>query len=358
MPHSADPKPKKGPLRAPSDRDAPSGAALKRGATPQASIRDLSTGPRRRPDDRGRPSGTPFETHRRMDPAFRELARTTAPRSTGRASKEQLRDPVGHKNDMFKQILELDRLSKDLRKIFGETYRRALAGHDEILSTSSVRELMVGVLEAHKASPLSGAQLTEINALFNDVSRVRLPTWMVGYAVSSKLVMQHPSPAGAGAFAEGSQTATAHSRDDRMRRNVALQAAKEEAAKPGATLVEVVRAALRAAIAYTLNDMMAPATARDVEPHILQRTTKAQRDEQARAREAVLKGALVRLGGQVEDSAEGGTFEEARGRGWRERQGKNLRSGSPVRFPPQLDAMDAMDAMGAMDAMDAMDVDV
>ncbi len=280
-----------------------------------------------------------LKTHAEMSRRFRAVGRVGGRRATGRRLKIRLREPEGHRADVFKRILaDVDQRKLDARR-FGVTYRAALGGHDELVSTASVRELIAGAVEAGGGHGLTAAQVDEVNAVFDNVSRIRLPTAAVGYALSLTERMQHPTAPGTGWFAESASTASEHARHDRARRSVALDAAEEALRRPGATFEDVAAAASRAAIAYTLNEMAAPITARDVKPFSLRAgVPDDQLKDAVRTRES-MKDVFVRLGGTQEPDDPGETMRGRLQRPWGQRRGQGLRSVSPPRFrPPSLRA--------------------
>lgn len=230
------------------------------------------------------------------------------------------------KPDFFLQIKASKAITSER---FGRDYRDLLKRHDELLSTSSVRELMLGVLTAKK--PLSGPELEAFNRLFNLVSDVRLPTNFSGYALSASDKMQHPTAPGTGYFADSTKTMSRHNELDRQRKQHVTDEMQDALKKPDATPDSVIGAGLRAAIAFTLNEFTAPITASDVRPHALRGKAKeAELDEQVRARETV-KSWFVKLGGEQESDG-GKSAADRRRRPWGPRRGQNKRSVSPPRF--------------------------
>jgi hypothetical protein len=215
---------------------------------------------------------------------------------------------------------------------FGASYRAALAAHDELVSTSSVRELVLGMLDEHGRRALTPAQIGEIGEVVDTLSRIRLPTAIVGYALSPTDRMQHPTAAGTGLFADSSTTAAAHSFHDRARRQAVVEAMEEESAQPGASPERMLMAGARAAVAYTVNFMAAPITARNVKPFSLRAgTPDAELADPMEQRERV-KSTFVALGGTQEPDIPGETDEERRGRPWSRGQ-RGVRAVSPARGP-------------------------
>lgn len=247
-------------------------------------------------------------------------------RSTPRGYRP-LRDPSGHRSDIFLRFLPRRGPSARLAGKFNGAYRRSLPRHDEILSTASVREIVNGVLEAHARRPLDATEIAAVNRAINDVSRVRMRTAHVGYAFSDD-VMQHPAPVAEAVFANPGNTADRHSIHDLLRRQAAVEEAEGESRRPGADIVSVTRAALRGAVLYTLNEMTAAATASDVVPH-LRTQSRGRQLAQVEDRER-LKDVLLEVGGQVEPADPSETTTDQR-LSRRSRTTRGKRSASPFR---------------------------
>ncbi len=239
-----------------------------------------------------------------------------------------LRDPAGHKSDIFVYVIARKGQGSGYAKYFNGAYRRSLPSHDEILSTASVREIVSGVLAAHGQQPLGKTEIDAVNSAINDVSRVRMRTAHVGYAFSATDVMQHPTSVGEAVFANPLQTSSSHAYHDIRRRQAAVEEAEAEIHKPDANIVSVTRAALRGAVLYTLNEMTAAASASDVKP-FARASTRGRRMAQVADRER-LKDALLAVGGQVEpDDPNEKTLDQRLSRRSRTTQG--TRSASPFR---------------------------
>lgn len=233
------------------------------------------------------------------------------------------------KSDFLLKILADQSIIKDNKK-FGQQFRQLQPDHDELLSTASVREVTGGILDAAAANPFNPAEQANANAVFNTMSRVRVPTKYVGYNLGGGDAMQHPTAPGTGYFTESDQTASAHAMHDLYRRGRATEA-MEAAKGAGGNVNDVVHAGIREAIAYTLNEMAAPVTANDVQPHArLGAAPQPTQMEQVVAREK-LKRAFVMLGGTQEANDAANPVDPARP--WSHRRGQLKRSVSAARLP-------------------------
>lgn len=204
---------------------------------------------------------------------------------------------------------------------FGRSYRSIQSAQDELVSTSSIRELLKGVTSSGALSP---KELKDIEPAFELLSMLRFPTKWTGYSLASES-MQHPTRASDALFADPAVTASRHNELDLQRRNEVAGAMEVEARKPKSTLQSIIKAAMRSAIEFSLNAFIAPITASDVFPHA--KASKAmkpsEQDDQLEAREN-LKKILHELGG----TQEAGLVD--RGRHWSMRRDK--RSASPPRI--------------------------
>lgn len=274
----------------------------------------------------------PMLTHTQMGKRFRAVGRASA-HLVGMTPFVPLKNPKGHKNDLFKEIVQqVGGVKKFASKSFGARYRKRLDRHDELVSTSSIRDLIAGILDEHFNKKFSPGQIADIGKVLDNLSRIRMPTEFVGYATASE-VMQHPTSPGTGYFAEARKTASAHSLHDRRRREVVLQAMEEELQKKG-DLQSIACAGARAAIGYTLNDMAAPVTADDVKPFSRKKAVPNEKlGAQIESRET-MKDILVKLGGAQEANAAGESHADRLSRPWATRRGKNLRAASPSRRRP------------------------
>ena len=168
-----------------------------------------------------------------------------------------------------------------------------------------------------------------MNDVFNNISRVRIPTRFSGYAIQGE-AMQHPTAPGAGYFADASATSRQHAEMDRARRQEVTTAMEEEISRPGSDMESIANAGLRRAITFTLNEFTAPLSASDVEPFLRRRNApKSVVDQQLRIREE-MKSIAVRLGA-TQEADHGATPARRRGRSWTRRRGRRKRDVSPPR---------------------------
>ena len=190
-------------------------------------------------------------------------------------------------------------------------------------------------MEGHKQANLSASEVGEVNRILNNISRIRMPTAIVGYATSNPFDrMQHPTNALGAFFADPGMTASAHSQHDVARKARFLDAVDDEIkSNPHWTFESAINAGAREAIAYTLKEMAAPITAADVRPHALAAASPApQLTEAVRQREG-MKSYFTQLGGAQEpaDPLEV-TADDRLSRRWTQRRGTGARSVSPSRF--------------------------
>ena len=202
-------------------------------------------------------------------------------------------------------------------KRFGTAYRNLKPEHDELVSTSSVRSLMRGSASRSSLSGKSGATL---DAFYNSLSEDRLPTHMVGFS-SGKGKMQHPTAAGKGIWdsKERGNSSVHHEMD--LKRKRAVAESLQEELKKGSKLTTLSSAMRKRAIAFTLNEFAAPATASDQRPDANASVSDRRLQVQARER---LKAIFVALGGQQDSGS-----DHSLSRPWGNRSG--MRSVSPPR---------------------------
>lgn len=200
---------------------------------------------------------------------------------------------------------------------FGKSYRDLQPGHDELVSTSSVRELMRGSVSR---SSLSGKSEAVLDTFYNSLSDDRFPSHMSGYS-SSKGTMQHPTAAGRGIWDRKARgNSKAHYDMDLKRKQEVARSLTQELSK-GSKLETISKAVRRRAISFTLNEFTAPATASDQKP--ASGVSLNEKRRQVEAREE-LKRTFVSLGGTQEHSA-----DQSLSRRWGDRSTK--RSVSPPR---------------------------
>lgn len=203
---------------------------------------------------------------------------------------------------------------------FGRTWRAVEKNQDELVSTSSLREILSGAFSA------KGGHSQELEDAIVKISKVRFPTWATGFSLKGK-IMQHPTGPGDGLFAESADTAKLHSELDLNRKQETAKAMMAEAKNPGSNADSIANAGIRAAVGYTLNVFLAPASASDVRPYLKGKSISPARvDQQVKARET-LKAILVKAGGVQETDTLSPTAR--RSRQWGNRSLK--RSASPAR---------------------------
>ncbi|HEX3364580.1 hypothetical protein [Phenylobacterium sp.] len=203
---------------------------------------------------------------------------------------------------------------------FNAGWRGADLGTDELVSTSSVRELLTGLVGRLPANP-SRAEEAEVDRIIAILSDVRLDTAYSGFA-SRERVMQHPAPAETSVFADPARTASEHAALDVERKSYVLKRVEDymDGAGASASATEVVREAAKAAIEFTLNGFTAPVAADNVFRYsrlglngALQAGPEAE--AQVRARER-LKQAYQDLGGELRPAPLGETAANRMTRDW------------------------------------------
>lgn len=209
-------------------------------------------------------------------------------------------------------------------KQFPRQYRALIPNHDELVSTASVRSLLEGIV----SKTPNAMQKQSLAQALGEVSDIRLPTKMVGYALASGR-MQHPTNAKDAVFEDPNQTAWAHAAFDIGRRAFVAEAVDSEFKKSGSGKL-ALNAGTRAAISFTLHEGAAPPSAADVAPFLWKKPSAATVTAALRARED-LKSVFVSLGG-VQDKAAGyQSANRMRGRRW-QAKGRSRSSVSPARL--------------------------
>lgn len=239
-------------------------------------------------------------------------------------------------------------------KVFDRNYRKADQYTDELLSTSTVRSMLEGIIKANGISDLSDAKLDELTSLFNQISKVRITTQYSGFsrdpAVYSDARMQHPTAGNEGIFGATAGTGSLHSALDRQRKDYALGEMRDAMQVPDYTLEDVVYAGLRAAIRYTLNRFTAPASASDIRPFLAAGVDEQTIRDQGRARRS-MKDLYEEFNGELEqgtDSSPGRVYGDRSSdakpsprRIWpdeEERSVPSLELSSPAQtFPPEAE---------------------
>lgn len=244
------------------------------------------------------------KNHPEMNSDFRSLGRTLRQKS----AKDKV-TLVVNKNTKIK-TLKIDKLNAkstlSMSKKFDPYFRDLAPGHDEFISTSSVREMFSGSQEGTKKMSLTEERTME--QLINSLSAIRFPTKWSGFAqgdhASGKDRMQHPTSPGTGMWRSSlvKGDGNPHSELDRHRKETLLNAA-EKAAR-GGNLETIKNEMIVSAITYTLNHFTAPATARDQRPvkTISQKERKQQMQERESLKQTAIRhGATIRPGNTAED---------------------------------------------------------
>jgi len=235
----------------------------------------------RKPRKPRTPADPDQANHDLLSAEFRDIGRLVAGRAVSATAPQEL-DLRHEKHTKFRAEYlthhdakvpkhQVDGENKEFADWFDDRYRKDLDGHDEALSTSSVRSLVLGVRD-HIAEhgPLSPAKQKEILTLLDSVSRARLPTKQVGmmFGPDDPRNVQHPGPVSVLAARSGEN----HGTHDLERRRLAAAAARGAIDDdPNWTAETAIHGALAAAMSYTVNDMAASPTAGDVLPHMLVR---------------------------------------------------------------------------------------
>jgi len=236
----------------------------------------------------------PTPTHASMEIRFRKIGMVIAQKAKGKKTNPIRKKPIIFKDGVFKRVKP-----KISRKDFGKEYRSDWPNQDELISTSSVREIIYGIFSSLPAKP-SQAVIDEISASLDNISLIRLRTAHSGFATKVS-VMQHPTAKGAGFFSNAS-TSSLHSLEDLNRKIYICKAMEDEIGKKSCTPESITRAGIRAAIEFTLNKFTAPRTAKNVNPFAVKKIGQQQISEQVQAREE-LKKIYVSIGGMQEQSS-------------------------------------------------------
>ncbi|MEI9806810.1 MAG: toxin TcdB middle/C-terminal domain-containing protein [Bacteroidota bacterium] len=256
-------------------------------------------------------------THKKLNSRFMTIGQKLRLQlKPGLLIKPLTKNPAGHQSDFLNKILaDLSLLQASKR--FGVFYRNIQDAQDELVSTSSVREFVKGVLDK-KGGALTSAEKSTFNEALNYISRVRFPTKWSGFAAKGGAGgadrMQHPTSPGLGIWRAFivSKDGNPHSELDRRRKEEVINA-MEAATKSGSNLEQVLKAGIIRAITFTLNEFTAPATAKDQAPEAT--ISKAERTKQTMAREG-LKKLAIDIGAVQEKSK-----DESLGRNWGDRTG-------------------------------------
>ena len=265
------------------------------------------------------------QTHAQLGARFKSAGVKVRSRlKSAKIAAYLVKEMHGHSSNFLVKIVKDHSILTN--KKFGPFYRAIWDAQDELVSTSSVREFISGVL-GKKALP--AAEEKTFNEFLNNVSRIRFPTKWSGFANTSAAQgaarMQHPTSPGAGIWRRNitKGSGNPHSELDRQRREAVVETMEQEVTK-GGSLEGLLKAVLVTALVFTLNNFTAPATASDQHPETS--VTQKERVEQVEAREQ-LKATALSLGAVQDPGA-----DTRRGRAWGDRRGK--RSLSPPRNKP------------------------
>jgi hypothetical protein len=177
-------------------------------------------------------------------------------------------------------------------------YRTSWGEQDKLLSTASVRNLILGLVNKRKKSKIPKEHRQLYNELIDLCSSLRIPTKFSGFA-TSKGVMQHPTAEGSGFFSTKKVDGPHGSYDVERVKYIgeAVRLSKEA----NESLSDQARAMVRAAIEFSLNYFTAPITAKNVQPFSTKKgvsTTDESLLEQIKSRERI-KDIYVKLGGKL-----------------------------------------------------------
>uniref|UniRef100_UPI00289EDD41 RHS repeat-associated core domain-containing protein n=1 Tax=Pseudescherichia sp. TaxID=2055881 RepID=UPI00289EDD41 len=194
---------------------------------------------------------------------------------TGQVLKAYTSATSGNKNDYAKQ------------------YRSANPDQDELISTQTVYSIFSGISEHFKTAgiTMTSDQESLVQAAFEFISLIRLPTKGSGYNLPGE-VMQHPTSPKTLMFGSSGQN---HGKADLDRRHEAILELEKNlsTAAPAAVMKPLLDMAEHMA-KYTLQEFTGPATAKHMVtlPHI----NTAEKDEQTRGRDAMKHLSAIRQG--------------------------------------------------------------
>nr|WP_057927683.1 hypothetical protein [Burkholderia ambifaria] len=192
-------------------------------------------------------------------------------------------------HDPKRKIAKLeDYMKAGMKKTFPVVYRGIWDAQDEIVRTSLITDLLVGLEKAG----LSKGEMARLKTAIDGFSSIRLPTRWSGFklkggdTVLGFSEMQHPTSAGKGIWIPSkSSFSKAHTALDEARVKAALDAINTFVVKDkngavtlasGVAIEDIVKAALIAAGTFTLNYFTAPALASNVDATASGKVKKAQ----------------------------------------------------------------------------------
>ena len=176
---------------------------------------------------------------------------------------------------------------------YAKQYRSANPDQDELISTQTVYSIFSGISEHFKTAgiTMTSAQESLVQAAFEFISLIRLPTKGSGYNLPGE-VMQHPTSPKTLMFGSSGQN---HGKADLDRRHEAILELEKNlsTAAPAAVMKPLLDMAEHMA-KYTLQEFTGPATAKHMAtlPHI----NTAEKDEQTRGRDAMKHLSAIRQG--------------------------------------------------------------
>lgn len=196
----------------------------------------------------------------------------------------------------------LDSDTKTLAKdsLFGGRYRSTWGEQDELFSTASTRFFVQGLLNSLPRDQIADDVWQRWTTMVDLISALRIPTAYSGFSTAT-LVMQHPTAVGEGYFSPLASTESHGGYDSERVKYIGRAIQVAQTASLGA--VDQLRAAMRAAIEFSLNYFTAPVTASNVKPFST-KSMVASGDEslqdQLVSRERI-KDIYVQLGGSLRD---------------------------------------------------------
>lgn len=270
-------------------------ASLSSGITPQPSRRALKKASSISIFKR-KPYTYTKKSHKELNKGFNDLGKALRARKLKQVIKNNFK-LANHKDNFFTEEAAKVQSGKFEIGRFETKYRARLPGHDELFSTSSVREFLNGMIGDHHITPLSKTEVDSINSIIDFVSNVRFPTEYTGYALSGSDFLQHPTKSAKGIFhiSQGS-----HSELDLERKSAVLKAMTDAAEYNTSTIEDIVKAGVKESIRFTLNVFSAPVTADNVSKFTRGRQRTSAMDQKQVDMREVIKNYGITLGLEVE----------------------------------------------------------
>lgn len=209
--------------------------------------------------------------HDQLDKAFEAIGKTLAQKATAGDRGLGVPRPSGLRPHILRDVVLESRSSRLVpnKDKFGGRWRKALDHHDEIVSTSSVYAMVRGIVDYDlNVKTIGAAELDHLDALFDDMSSLRIPTHEVGFATPAEQG-NHLTNDSIAVFADSHSSASAswHNLADLKRRNN-LANAMEKATKKSAN--EIVRSGGAQAGQTSLAIMHWPATSGAGRPYTME----------------------------------------------------------------------------------------